>query len=165
MRSAFWCAAAVALLAGCAAPADHDEQPAAQSVAFSDQWASAGEMGMAAVFGTLRNTGHHDAHLVSATSPAAGRVEVHEVVADASGSTAMRPKAGGVTVPAGGSHDLAPGGDHLMLMDLTAPLNPGDDVEVTVMFDDGSTLPVTAQIRDFAGGSEEYQPSTPHDHG
>jgi copper(I)-binding protein len=44
-----------------------------------------------------------------------------------------------------------------MLMDLKAPLSPGADVPVTVTFDDGSTLDVTAQIRDFAGANEHYQ--------
>lgn len=78
------------------------------------------------------------------------------MVAGAGGGNTMRPKAGGLVVPAGGTHDLAPGGDHLMLMDLTEPLRAGADVELTVVFDDGSTMPVTAQVRDFAGADEEY---------
>jgi copper(I)-binding protein len=68
----------------------------------------------------------------------------------------MRPKAGGVTIPAGGTHDLVPGGDHLMLMDLTTPLRPGADVSLTLAFADGSTLPVIAQVREFAGAKEQY---------
>ena len=164
MRSGIGWFAAVVLLAGCTQPSEHDEHSMAESVAFSDQWATAGDMGMAAVFGTLTNTGHHDARIVAGTSPA-GRVELHEVVPDASGEKVMQPKANGITVPAGSTHELTPGGDHLMLMDLTAPLQPGSDVAVTVVFDDGSTLAVSAQIRDFAGGNEEYQPSMPHGHG
>ncbi len=70
----------------------------------------------------------------------------------------MRPKDGGIVLAAGGSHELAPGGDHLMLMGLTAPLEPGSDFELTVQFEDGSTLPTTVQVRDFAGANEEYQP-------
>lgn len=157
---------------GCTSPTEHDETPMAEHVTFSDQWASSTEKGMAAVFGTFSNTGHHAARIVSGSSPAAGRVEIHEVVPAEDGSNTMQPKEGGVTVPAGGSHALVPGGDHLMLMDLTEPLQPGSDVTVTVMFEDGSTLPVTAQVRDFAGGNEEYRPpagspptGAPHDHG
>jgi copper(I)-binding protein len=45
-----------------------------------------------------------------------------------------------------------------MLMDLKAPLTAGADVPVTVTFQDGSTLDVTAQVRDFAGANENYQP-------
>lgn len=137
----------------------------AETVTFADPWASAADSGMTAVFGTLHNSGHHDAHVVSATSPAATMVELHEVAADASGAKTMRPKAGGFTIPAGGGHELVPGGDHIMLMDLTAPLQPGADVEVTVTFEDGSSLPVRAQVRDFPGGKENYQPAEPQDHG
>lgn len=128
----------------------------AAEVTVSDQWASAAESGMAAVFGTFANAGHHEARIVSGASPIAGRVEVHEVTADATGTKTMHPKAGGIVVPAAGTHELAPGGDHLMLMDLKAPLSPGADVPVTVTFEDGSTLDVTAQVRDFAGANEDY---------
>ena len=136
----------------------------ASAVTFDDQWATSAETGMAAVFGTITNNGHHAAHLVSGHSPAAGRVEIHEVVPDGSGSTTMRPRAGGLTVAPEGTHVLVPGGDHLMLMELRRPLLPGAEVTLTVVFEDGSELPVTAQVRDFAGGHEEYQPGT-HDHG
>jgi len=43
-------------------------------------------------------------------------------------------------------------------MDLKQPLQPGADVTLTVVFEDGSSMPVTAQIRDFAGANEEYSP-------
>ena len=154
--------AATLLTSGCTSP-DHDEQPMAAGVTVNDQWASAADAGMAAMFGTFSNTGHHAAHIVAGHSPAAGRVEMHEVVADGD-TTMMRPKAGGLTVPAEGTHELVPGGDHLMLIDLRQPLRPGAEVTLTVVFEDGSELPVTAQIRDFAGGHEDYQPGG-HGHG
>ncbi|GAA2535030.1 copper chaperone PCu(A)C [Mycolicibacterium diernhoferi] len=145
---------AVLVLSACGSPAD---QQMAESVSIHDQWASAGDGQMAAVFGTLVNDGPREARIVSGSSPAAGMVEVHEV-AGATGAKTMRPKAGGLVLPAGGSHDLVPGGDHLMLMDLTAPLSAGADIELTLQFEDGSTLPVTVQVRDFAGAGENYQP-------
>ncbi|MGV0603157.1 copper chaperone PCu(A)C [Mycolicibacterium sp. XJ1904] len=155
------------VVAACTSHGQHDEGPMSSEVTLADQWASAAETGMAAVFGTLTNVGHHDARIVSGRSDAAGRVEVHEVAADA-GARTMRPKDGGLVIPAGGSHALVPGGDHLMLMDLKQPLLPGSEVTLTVEFEDGSTLPVTAQVRDFAGANEDYQPvkgnSGPHQH-
>jgi copper(I)-binding protein len=151
------------ILTGCTQT--HRDETMAQTVTFVEPWASAAESGMTAVFGTLQNSGHHDANIVSATSQTARMVELHEVAADGSGAKTMRPKEGGFAVPAGGAHELAPGGDHIMLMDLTAPLPPGADVKVTVVFEDGSSLPVTAQVRDFPGGKENYQPATPQDHG
>lgn len=144
----------------------------AEAVTIAEQWASSADMGITAVFGTFTNTGDHEARIVRGSSPAAGRVEVHEVAADGTGAKTMRPKAGGVVIPAGGTYDLVPGGDHLMLMDLAAPLAPGADVTLTIEFEDGSTLPFTAQVRDFVGANEQYHAAEDaddgpkgHDHG
>ncbi|WP_396883086.1 copper chaperone PCu(A)C [Mycobacterium sp. SMC-4] len=158
------------LLGAACGSADESPAPMAEGVTISDQWASAADSGMTAVFGSVANTGPGDARIVGGSSPQAGHVEVHEVVPDATGTMIMRQIDGGLTVPAGGTRELIPGGDHLMLMDLTQPLLPGADVEVTVEFEDGSTLPVIAQVRDFAGGHEEYSPGAgaegaPHHHG
>lgn len=143
---------------GCSASPDDHRELMASTVTIENQWASSAETGMAAVFGTISNKGDHDARIVSGVSPIAGRVEIHEVLPNAAGAMTMRPKEGGITVPANDSRELIPGGDHLMLMDLKQPLQPGADVSLTVVFEDGSTLPVTAQIRDFAGANEEYTP-------
>jgi copper(I)-binding protein len=162
MRRSFGAALTVLalLVAGCASTPG--ETSMASAVTISDQWASSAEMGMAAVFGTFRNTGDRGARIVSGNSPAAGRVEVHEVVPDASGAKVMRPKDGGVAIPPDGTHDLLPGSDHLMLVDLKEPLRPGADVSLTVVFEDGSSMPVTAQVRDFAGADEHYHSGTEH---
>lgn len=165
MRRAPVLLAVVFVAAACTSHGQHDEAPMAETVTFTEQWANASDTGMAAVFGTLTNSGHHDARIVGGESPIAGRVEVHEVTGDGAGKS-MRPKAGGFVVPAGGTHDLTPGGDHVMLMDLRNPMQPGTDVELTVRFEDGSTLPVVAQVRDFPGADEEYHPAAaPHHHG
>lgn len=157
-------ALAVVSLSACASPAPDERPSMASAVTFDDGWARAADSGMTAVFGTFVNNGDRDAHIVSGESPAAARVEIHEVAPDAGGTMAMRPKEGGITVAPRGTHELVPGGDHLMLMDLTGPLRPGSDVELTVTFEDGSTLPIAAQVRDFAGGHEEYSPGA-HGHG
>jgi periplasmic copper chaperone A len=160
IRMAMCAAFAVCALlgTGCSASPDDHQELMASTVTIENQWANSAETGMAAVFGTFSNKGGHEARIVSGESPIAGRVEIHEVVPDASGAMTMRPKEGGFAVPAGGTRELIPGGDHLMLMDLKQPLQPGADVSLTVVFEDGSTLPVTAQIRDFAGANEEYTP-------
>jgi len=74
------------------------------------------------------------------------------------GKMAMRPKDGGFTIPAKGSHEFKPGGDHLMLMDVKTPVKPGDEVTFTLTLKDGSTVKFTALGKDFAGGNESYQP-------
>lgn len=150
---------AAAPLAGCAKTETATKAAdAAKVVTVNDQWVKAADTGMTAVFGTLKNSGKDEVTVVSATSPAAARVELHEVVNQPGGGTTMQPKEGGFSIPAGGSHALAPGADHLMLMDLKAPLPVGSDVEVTLSFKDGSTLPFTAQVRTFPGAGENYQP-------
>lgn len=159
--------AATLVLAGCGNTQDAGQSMASE-VTFTDQWVNASDTDMAALFGTVTNNSETEARLVSGSSSAAATIEVHEVVAEG-GTNVMRPKDGGIVIPAGQSHELAPGGDHLMLMDLTAPLLPGADVTVTVTFGDGSAMDVTAQVRDFPGADEEYQPSdestSPHGHG
>lgn len=166
--------AAVALagsVAGCSpqseVPSTVGAEKSAAAVSVSDQWVKAADAGMTGLFATLKNSGATDITVVSANSPAAATVELHEVVGQP-GSVTMRPKAGGFTIPPGGSHVLAPGGDHIMLMGLKAPLRVGNDVTVTLNFADGSTSPFTAQVREFAGAGENYQPAGGHsaaDHG
>ncbi len=154
------------MAAGCASddPADTDRS-AATVVTVSDQWAKAAPDGMTSLFGTFHNSGDHDVRIVSATSPVAGSVELHEVVTDAAGTSVMQEKGDGFHIPAGGSHELTPGGDHLMLIDLTEPLTVGSDIDVEVTFDDGSTLPFVVQVRDFPGADEQYGTDGAHDHG
>ena len=68
--------------------------------------------------------------LVSASSPAAGVVEIHEMVME--GSTMKMRAIPGLDLPAGKSVELKPGGYHVMLMDLKAPLKAGDSVPITL---------------------------------
>ncbi len=128
-------------------------------LSLADAWVKSAESGMSAVFGTLTNTSSSAVTLVGATSSAAGMVQLHETNADGSGGMSMKEKEGGFAIPAGGELRLEPGGDHIMLMDLTAPLLAGDAVEVTLQFAGGAELPITATVKDFAGAQENYSPS------
>ena len=84
--------------------------------------------------------------LVTASSPVAGSVEIHETSADASGMMAMHP-VHAIAVPAGSSVALEPGGYHLMLMDLTGELEPGSSVELKLEFESAGPVTVQAQVR------------------
>lgn len=125
----------------------------------ADAWVKSAESGMSAVFGTLTNASASAVTLVGAASSAAGMVQLHETSADGSGGMSMQEKEGGFAIPAGDELRLEPGGDHIMLMDLTAPLLAGDTVEVTLQFAGGAELPITATVKDFAGAQENYSPS------
>lgn len=52
---------------------------------------------------------------------------------------------------------LEPGGDHLMIMDLSRPVQPGEDVTITLELDDGSTMDVVSTAKEFSGADEDYQ--------
>jgi copper(I)-binding protein len=125
---------------------------AQQGVTLVDGWAKAGE-GMTGVFGTLTNPGDTDLVITGAESPAAGMVELHEVTADG----VMQKIQGDVVIPAGGTLELMPGGNHIMLMQMSAPLLAGEDVEVTLTFNDGSSVTVTALAKEFSGANESYE--------
>jgi periplasmic copper chaperone A len=70
--------------------------------------------------------------LVSAASPAAGMVEIHEMVMDGT-TMKMRALANGLDLPPGKSVALKPGGYHVMMMDLKTPLKAGDVVPLTLL--------------------------------
>ncbi|MFD6951527.1 hypothetical protein A6A08_12085 [Nocardiopsis sp. TSRI0078] len=144
-----------------AAPADQEAgaaATAADSFSVTDPWikAATAEEGMTGVFGELVNGSGEEVTLVSAGYDAAGAVELHESSTEGVDST-MREKEGGFTIPAGGSHLLEPGADHIMLMDLAEDLEPGAEANVTVEFSDGSTAEFTAAVKDYAGADEEYE--------
>ena len=110
----------------------------AADVHVEDAWAraSAGAARNGAAYVTLVNRGA-DAALIGAESPAAARAELHMHIMDG-GMARMRP-AGGVPLPAGARVTLAPGGVHIMLMDLHAPLLEGAWFPMTLRFDDGDS--------------------------
>lgn len=154
--------AAVTLLitSGCAAanPAAPAATAAAgDSINLQDAWVKAVDDGMSAAFGTLENDGPTAVTVVSATTPASGMAELHETVENEAGEMVMRPREGGFTVPAGGSLELAPGGNHIMLMDLTAPLEAGAEASFTLTFSDGSTYDFSAPVKDYSGANETYE--------
>ena len=130
----------------------------AEGLTLVDPWVKAAEEGMTSAFGTLTNATGRALQLISASTPSSGMVELHETMGDGSGGMSMQEKEGGFPVPDGGELVLEPGGNHLMLMDLAAPLRPGDEVELTLQCEDGTELVVTATVKDFAGAQEHYEP-------
>lgn len=139
-------------------------------VTVADPWVKAAEDGMTSAFGVITNTTDTDLTLVSVTTPASEEVELHQTSSDGSGGMSMEEKEGGFPIPAGGELVLDPGGDHIMLMSLTAALQPGDEVELLLQFEEGAEQPITATVKDFAGANENYDPEEDgddahHDHG
>lgn len=120
---------------------------AADPMAVEHGWARATAPGAAngAAFMTLVNRGPRDNALVRAESAAAAAVELHSHVME-QGVARMRQIAE-IPVAAGGRAELRPGGMHIMLIGLKAPLVDGGQVALTLRFRDGSAQQVRLPIR------------------
>jgi copper(I)-binding protein len=110
--------------------------------------ASVGRTG--AGFADMVNAGLSPDRLLSATSPAAATVEIHTMTMDG-GIMRMRPLPDGLAIPARGSAALKPGGAHLMLIGLKAPLVKGTLVPVTLRF--AKAGPVKVELKVEAAGA------------
>lgn len=81
----------------------------------------------------IANSSSEPDRLIGGTTPAAERVEVHEMKMDGN-VMQMRQLKDGLEIPAGGAAELTPGGLHLMLMNITKPFKEGDMIPVTLEF-------------------------------
>ena len=93
--------------------------------------------------------------LVGASSPAAGVTEVHEMKME--GDIMKMRAIPALDLPAGKTVELKPGGYHVMLMDLKAPLAKGSNVPVTLVFQDAkgaeTQLPLQLPVASQAPGA------------
>lgn len=92
-------------------------------------------------FLTIHNAGAGDDRLVSATSPAAGKVEFHSMTMDNNIMT-MREVKDGIAVPAGATVALKPGGLHMMFKQVKEPFRQGAIVPVTLTFEKAGTVDI-----------------------
>lgn len=154
------------------AAATTTKAPATGSVTVTGAWArtSPKMTSAGAVYMVIDNgTGEDDALLKASVDPSVAKMaQLHETKADggngmsqgtAAGdhmsSTTMGDGGGMMTmkeveripVPAGGSVKLEPGGYHVMLMDLAAPLKIGEKVKVTLTFEKAGEIVVEADVR------------------
>lgn len=144
-------AAATLALTGCATT------PASDTLTMTDAWVKAADSGMTAAFGELRNDTGTDVVITGVQSAASDALELHETIEDDAGQMIMRKVDAGFAVPSGGTLTLEPGGDHIMLMGLTAPLRAGEDVTFTLTMSDGSVFEFTAPVKDYSGANENYR--------
>ena len=129
--------------------------PAAPAVQIQDAWARATVAGQSATGAFMTLTAPVATRLVEVRTPAAGVAEVHEMRLE---GDVMRMRAvPALPLPAGQAVQLKPGGFHVMLMNLTAPVKAGDRVPLTLVFEgaDGRrhTQDVSATARALAAGA------------
>lgn len=103
-------------------------------------------------FLTVTNAGSADDKLVSAQSPASGKVTLHSMVMEGN-VMKMREVDDGIAIPAGQTVVLKPGGYHLMFEDLKGPLVEGTAVAVTLTFAKAGSVEIQVPVLGIAAGA------------
>jgi len=127
----------------------------------SDLW-SRPATGTAVIYATIHNTSAEPDRLIGATSPVASHIGLHEsaetrmpAMSMPSGSMSGMPMSGSmmsmktlsaITIPAGGTTTLKPGGYHLML-DLRHDLKPGETIPLRLHFARAGWVAATVVVR------------------
>jgi len=120
----------------------------ADGITVSDPYARAASPAAksGAAFMMIRNDTGTDDTLIAARSDAAKRVELHTHIEISDGVLQMTEIEGGIDLPAGATHHMMRGGDHVMLMGLTGPLEQDSDIEVTLVFENAGEVVVTIPV-------------------
>ena len=124
-------------------PADAGQ---AAAVVTADAWCRPSPNGAKAGGCYITLTAATDDRLTGGSTPRAGMLQVHEMKTE-NGVMTMGEMGQGLPLPAGEAVALAPGGNHLMLMELTAPLVAGETVPLTLTFADAAPVTVQAKVR------------------
>jgi copper(I)-binding protein len=124
-----------------------------------DPWARASAPGQGASAAYMKLSATAPVRVLGVRSPAAGKVELHETRSEGGVMKMLQVKA--IEVRPGAGAELKPGGMHVMLMALKAPLKEGDSVPLTLDFEgaDGKrgSLEVRAPVRPLAGGGGHHK--------
>ena len=108
---------------------------------------------------TIENKGSTPDRLISGSADVAGKVEVHEMTMN-NGVMTMRPLDQGLTIEPGKTVKLAPGGYHLMLLDLKSPLKRGDKVPVTLEFEKAGKVKLSFDVQGVGAEGPTTAPSS-----
>lgn len=113
----------------------------------SGAWARAsiGTSRPGAAYLTVTNTGTTPDALVAVATPAAAMPMIHATAVAADGVARMEHVAR-LELPPGATVTLAPGGMHVMLMDLTAPLVAGATLPLTLTFERAGPVEIAMPI-------------------
>jgi hypothetical protein len=144
ITTGFLAAALIAWLAGAPVRAENVK---AGDLVITQAWtrATPGGAKTGGGFLTIENKGSAPDKLISASADVAGKVELHEMAVN-DGVMKMRPVEGGLTIDPGKTVKLAPGGLHLMIMDLKNPLKQGEKLPVTLQFEKAGKVTVTLDV-------------------
>ena len=133
------------------------------NIKVEDPWVRGTVMGQQATGAFMRITAEKNARLVAAKSPVAGLVEIHEMAME--NNVMKMRQIPGLDLAAGRAMELKPGGYHVMLMELKQTMKGGEQVPITLVFEDDAKkrfeVPVKAPVTALGGGNA---PAMKHDH-
>lgn len=95
-------------------------------------------------FLTIKNNGSQDDRLLSAQANISKTVELHTHVVD--GNVMRMRQVESIAVPAGGTAELKPGGDHIMFIGLEKAPQEGDTVPVTLTFEKAGAISISVPV-------------------
>ena len=126
---------------------DRSPAPSVDEISVSDAWVRATPPGAktAAVYLTINNPDADDA-LVAAETNVADEAQLHTHRHD-DGMMRMQ-QVDRFELPGGETIELKPGGNHLMLIDIYRPMEPGNSIELRLIFEQNSPLTLQVPVRD-----------------
>src|SRR5437899_12968002 len=153
-----------ALFALFGAPA-HAQEVKAGDLVITQAWSRAtpGGAKIAGGFLTIENKGAGPDRLLSGSGDIAGKVEIHEMAMN-NGVMTMRPLDKGLVIEPGKTVKLAPGGYHLMLMDLKQPFKQGDKAPVALEFEKAGKVAPSLDGQGVGAEAPAGGASSGHDH-
>lgn len=124
------------------------EDVKAGDLVISQAWSRAtpGGAKIAGGYLTIENKGAAPDRLIGGSAEIAGKFEVHEMAMN-NGVMTMRPLDKGLAIEPGKTVKLAPGGYHVMLMDLKGPLKQGEKVPVTLEFEKAGRVKLSFEVQ------------------
>jgi copper(I)-binding protein len=136
---------AALLLASCG-------QGGSPNVQIADAWAreTVADQTSTAAYLTITNSGTADDRLVKVSAPEPIKASVH-ATENSGGISRMRELASGVAVPAGSTIEFKPGGTHVMITGLPAPLPRGEALKLRLAFEKSGEKPVDVKVAPASG--------------
>jgi len=127
-------------------------QSGSPSLQIANAWARetvAGQTSTAAYL-TIANEGTADDRLVSVAAPEPATASIH-ATQNSGGVSHMREMSSGLAIPAGSTIELKPGGTHVMVMGLPAPLRRGETLNLRLRFEKSGEKPIDVRVAPAMG--------------
>jgi copper(I)-binding protein len=103
-----------------------------------------GAKGNGAVYLRISNQSKEDDALIGAASDVSSRAELYAQLNEG-GVITLRPRSR-IVIPAGGTVEMRPNGNHILLVGLTRDLGRGDKVTLTLTFEKAGSMSVRAPV-------------------